>query len=104
MSILGCWTNCSIKMTKKGNCLHCSRAGEGDNQVTMDRGPQRTTACTRSERAAELAQTGGPPAIQPLPHQDLICLICAVRWKPVHEQGAAALKAKERAMTHSCPS
>jgi len=50
-SIPGCWTN-----HRNGMGLHCRRVGEWDYQITADRGPQCTTACTRRERAAELVQ------------------------------------------------
>src|SRR6218665_1940846 len=58
-SIPGCWTN-----HRKRTFLHCRREGEWVHQITLDRRPQCTTACTRRERAAELAQIGGRPARQ----------------------------------------
>src|SRR6218665_4183906 len=39
--MLRCWIN-----HRKRTGLHCSKAGKWDNQITVDRGQQRTTACT----------------------------------------------------------
>ena len=58
--------------------LHYRRAGEWDYQITLDRGPQCTTACTRRQRAAELAQIEGRPARQARPHQGRDPVRCAV--------------------------
>src|SRR6218665_2370076 len=46
-----------------------SAADKWDHQITMERGPQCTTACTRRKREAKLAQIGGRPARQAPPHQ-----------------------------------
>src|SRR6218665_1852187 len=63
-SIPSCWTN-----YRKRKGLHCCRAGEWDHQITVDRGSQCMTACTRRERAAEIAQIGERPARHAPPHQ-----------------------------------
>src|SRR6218665_1852150 len=49
--ITGCWAN-----HRNRTSLHCCRAGEWDHQITLDRGPQCTMACTRRQRASQLAQ------------------------------------------------
>src|SRR6218665_133368 len=42
----GCWTN-----NRKRTGLHCCRAGEWEHEITVNRGPQCTTAWTRRERS-----------------------------------------------------
>src|SRR6218665_3801515 len=73
-----------MDQSPKRSLLHCRRAGEWDPQITLDRGPQCTTACTRRERATELAQIGGRPARQTPPHQGRDPVKDALwEWKPV---------------------
>src|SRR6218665_1064096 len=68
----------------KRTCLDCRRADEWDVQIILDRGPQCTTACTRRERAAELAPIRGRPARQAPPHQGRDPVRDALwEWKPV---------------------
>ena len=58
----------STLLDRRRTGLHWSRVSKWDNQITVDRGPQCMMACTRRERAAELAQIGRP-ARQAPPHQ-----------------------------------
>ena len=53
----GCWIN-----YRKRTALHCRRAGKLDQQFDVGRRPQCTTACTRRERTAKLAQIEDRPA------------------------------------------
>ena len=79
-AIPGYWTN-HIKRTGR----HSRRAGEWDHQITVNRGRQCSTACTRREREAETSQIGGRPARQALPHQEHVYRlsdVSPIQFKP----------------------